>query len=215
MIGLIGRKIGMTRVLTEGGVAIPVTVVELTPNRVSQIKTLAKDAYSAIQVTAGQVKPSRLSKPLAGHFAKAGVEAGDLRIEFRIENTEAYQLGQLLTVADVFETGDYVDVVATSRGKGFQGAIKRHNFATQDATHGNSLSHRAPGSIGQNQSPGRVFKGKKMAGHQGNVRCTTQNLQVVKIDVDRHLLLIKGAIPGAPGTKVEVTPAVKLQKRAA
>ena len=212
-IGLVGRKIGMTRVFTSEGASVPVSVVEISPNRVSQVKDLAKDGYSAVQLTGGSMKASRVSKPLAGHFAAANVEAGDLITEFRVEATDAYTLGQLLTVADVFKEGQLVDVSSTSKGKGFAGTVKRHNFRTQDATHGNSRSHRVPGSIGQNQSPGRVFKGKKMAGHMGNVRCTTQLLELVRVDAERHLLLIKGAIPGAPGAKVEIKPTVKIHKR--
>lgn len=213
MIGLLGRKVGMTRVFTPEGESIPVSVVEVYPNRVSQVKNMATDGYSAIQLTGGTKKPSRVSKPMAGHFAAADVEAGDMLTEFRVDSTDAYTLGQSLTVSDVFENGQWVDVSAVSKGKGFAGTVKRHNFRTQDATHGNSRSHRVPGSIGQNQTPGRVFKGKKMAGHLGNVRCTVQSLELVRIDAERHLLLIKGAIPGAPGARVEIKPAVKKQKR--
>ncbi len=212
-IGLLGRKIGMTRVFTAEGQSIPVSVVEVHPNRVSQLKDVERDGYTAIQLTGGSKKASRVSKPMAGHFAKAEIEAGDMLGEFRIDTINGFALGQVVTVADVFNEGQFVDVTATSKGKGFAGTVKRHNFATQDATHGNSRSHRVPGSIGQNQSPGRVFKGKKMAGHMGNVRCTTQTLQVVRVDTDRNLLLIKGAIPGAPGARVEVKPAVKKQNR--
>jgi len=212
-IGLLGRKIGMTRVFTAEGQSIPVSVVEVSPNRVSQLKDIEKDGYVAIQLTGGSKKASRVSKPMAGHFAKAEVEAGDMLCEFRLESTDEFKAGQLISVADVFDEGQFVDVSAISKGKGFAGTVKRHNFRTQDATHGNSRSHRVPGSIGQNQSPGRVFKGKKMAGHMGNVRCTTQSLEIVKVDTDRNLLLIKGAIPGAPGERVEVKPAVKKQNR--
>ncbi len=208
-IGLLGRKIGMTRVFTEEGLSIPVSVVEIKPNRVSQLKTMEVDGYCAIQLTAGNKKQSRVSKPQAGHFAKAGVEAGDMMVEFTTPDITLFTTGQELTVADVFKSGTHVDVTATSKGKGFAGTVKRHNFRTQDATHGNSRSHRVPGSIGQNQTPGRVFKGKKMAGHMGNARCTIQTLELVKVDVERNLLLIKGAIPGAPGAKVQVMPAVK------
>ncbi|WP_058387104.1 50S ribosomal protein L3 [Legionella geestiana] len=213
MIGLLGRKVGMTRVFTPEGLSIPVTVVEVESNRVTQVKTLERDGYSAIQVAAGSMKPNRVSKPLAGHFAKASVPAGDLRGEFRIDASEEYKDGQEITISDLFTEGQYIDVTATSRGKGYAGTVKRHNFRTQDATHGNSVSHRVPGSIGQNQTPGRVFKGKKMSGHMGNVRCSTHNLQVVRVDAARNLLLIKGAIPGAPGGRVEVKPAVKKQNR--
>lgn len=208
-MGLIGRKIGMTRVFTEEGASIPVSVVEVYPNRVSQLKTVESDGYNAIQLTGGVKKASRVSKPMAGHFAKSEVEAGDMICEFRVLDTTAFSAGQTLNVADVFNAGEFVDVTSTSKGKGFAGTVKRHNFRTQDATHGNSRSHRVPGSIGQNQTPGRVFKGKKMAGHMGNVRCTTQSLELVRVDSERHLLLIKGAIPGAPGARVEVKPAVK------
>ena len=208
MIGLIGRKVGMTRVFTEEGISIPVTVVEVEANRVSQVKTLESDGYAAIQVTTGAKKANRVSKPEAGHFAKAGVEAGRGLWEFRLENGEEFAVGSELTV-ELFNETKKVDVTGTSKGKGFQGAVKRWNFRTQDATHGNSLSHRAPGSIGQCQTPGRVFKGKKMAGHMGAERVTTQNLEIVRVDAERNLLLIKGAVPGATGGNVIVKPAVK------
>ena len=210
-IGLIGRKIGMTRVFTTEGQSIPVSVVEVHPNRISQVKDVENDGYNAVQLTGGIKKASRVSKPMAGHFAKASIEAGDMLCEFRLNSIDDFKLGQILNVADVFQDGQMVDVSSISKGKGFAGTVKRHNFRTQDATHGNSRSHRVPGSIGQNQTPGRVFKGKKMAGHMGNVRCTTQSLQVVRVDVGRNLLLIKGAIPGAPGARVEVKPAVKMK----
>lgn len=210
--GLLGRKVGMTRIFTEDG-AIPVSVVEVLPNRVSQRKTVDTDGYNAVQLTGGTKKTSHVNKPLAGHFAKAEIDAGDMICEFRVDSVDSYALGQVLTVSDVFSEGQFVDVSATSKGKGFAGTVKRHNFRTQDATHGNSRSHRVPGSIGQNQSPGRVFKGKKMAGQMGNKRCTTQLLQLIRIDSERNLLLIKGAIPGAPGARVEVKPAVKAQER--
>ncbi|MDP3268565.1 MAG: 50S ribosomal protein L3 [Legionella sp.] len=213
MIGLLGRKIGMTRVFTAEGVSVPVSVVEIHPNRVSQIKTAENDGYSAVQLTGGTKKANKVSKPQAGHFAKAEIEAGDLQMEFRIDSEDAFQLGQVLSVADVFTAGQHVDVSGVSKGKGFAGTVKRYNFRTQDATHGNSRSHRVPGSIGQNQTPGRVFKGKKMAGHMGNVRCTVQTLELVRVDAERNLLLIKGAIPGAPGTRIEVKPAAKKQAR--
>ncbi|WP_217527798.1 50S ribosomal protein L3 [Vibrio cholerae] len=208
MIGLIGRKVGMTRVFTEDGVSIPVTVVEVEANRVSQVKTLETDGYAAIQVTTGTKKANRVTKPEAGHFAKAGVEAGRGLWEFRLENGEEFAVGSELTV-ELFNEVKKVDVTGTSKGKGFQGAVKRWNFRTQDMTHGNSLSHRAPGSIGQCQTPGRVFKGKKMAGHMGAERVTTQNLEIVRVDAERNLLLIKGAVPGATGANVIVKPAVK------
>ena len=209
-MGLVGRKCGMTRVFTEDGESIPVTVIEAQPNRITQVKTVETDGYRALQVTAGARKPSRVSKPLAGHFAKAKVEAGDLITEFRLEDADdgEFDAGSELKV-DLFAEGQKVDVIGTSIGKGFAGAVKRHHFSMQDATHGNSLAHRAPGSIGQNQTPGRVFKGKKMAGHMGNVRRTAQNLVVVRVDTDRNLLLIKGAVPGHAGGKVIVRPAVK------
>jgi large subunit ribosomal protein L3 len=208
-IGLVGRKSGMTRVFTEDGVSIPVTVVEVTPNRVTQIKDIDSDGYRAVQVTAGSRKASRVSKAKAGQFAKAGVEAGHGLWEFRLTGSdETPEVGSELTV-ERFEVGQKVDVAGKSKGKGFQGVIKRWNFAMQDATHGNSLSHRAPGSIGQCQTPGRVWKGKKMAGHMGSVNVTTQGLEVVRVDAERNLLLIKGAVPGAPGGDVIVRPAIK------
>ena len=215
-MGLVGRKCGMTRVFTEDGVSIPVTVIEAQPNRITQVKTVENDGYRALQVSAGERKASRVSKPEAGHFAKAKVEAGDLITEFRLEADDQpeegeFAAGQEIKV-DFFAEGQKVDVVGTSIGKGFAGAIKRHNFSMQDATHGNSLAHRAPGSIGQNQSPGRVFKGKKMAGHMGNVRRTAQNLEVVRVDQERNLLLIKGAVPGHKGGRVVVQPSVKARK---
>jgi large subunit ribosomal protein L3 len=208
-IGLVGRKSGMTRVFTEDGASIPVTVVEITPNRVTQIKDGDNDGYRAIQVTAGSRKAAKVSKSEAGHYAKAGVEAGRGLWEFRLSvDDEAPEIGTELTV-ERFEAGQKVDVAGKSKGKGFQGVVKRWNFSMQDATHGNSLSHRAPGSIGQCQTPGRVFKGKKMAGQMGNANVTVQGLEVVRVDVDRNLLLIKGAVPGAPGGDVVVRPAVK------
>lgn len=212
-IGLLGRKIGMTRIYTENGAAIPVSVVEVIPNRVSQLKTMDTDGYAAIQLVAGTKKPSKINKPMAGHFAKAEIEAGDMLCEFRVDSLSDYTAGQILSIVDIFNEGQYVDVASISKGKGFAGTVKRHNFRTQDATHGNSRSHRVPGSIGQNQTPGRVFKGKKMAGHLGNQRCTVQKLELVRIDKDRHLLLIKGAIPGAPGARVEVKPTIKIRER--
>jgi large subunit ribosomal protein L3 len=209
-IGIIGKKIGMTRVFNEDGVSTPVTVVEVEPNRITQIKTLETDGYSAIQVTTGSVHAGRVSKPAAGHFAKAGVEAGRGMWEFRAEASEmeGLEVGAELTV-DRFNEISVVDVTGTTKGKGFQGGVKRHNFSMQDATHGNSISHRSNGSIGQNQTPGRVFKGKKMSGHMGNVRQTTQNLDLVKVDAENGLLLIKGAIPGAKNGTVIVRKAVK------
>lgn len=207
-IGLVGRKAGMTRVFEADGSAVPVTVIQIERNVVSQVKTVDSDGYSAIQVAAGSVKPSHVNKPSAGHFAKAGVEAGSLLCEFRLDTDGQYKAGDVITV-DIFEAGQKVDVSARSKGKGFAGVVKRWNFAMQDATHGNSLSHRAPGSIGQNQSPGRVFKGKKMAGQMGNKNITVQSLKLVRVDQERGLLLIKGAVPGATGADVIVKPAVK------
>lgn len=209
-IGLVGKKAGMTRIFTEDGVSVPVTVVEVQPNRVTQVKTLESDGYNAIQVTTGQRRASRVNKSSAGHFAKAGVEAGRGLWEFRLEGSESpeFELGSELGVS-LFEAGQKVDVTGRSIGKGFAGAVKRHNFATQDATHGNSLSHRAPGSIGQCQTPGRVFKGKKMAGHMGDKRRTVQTLELVRVDEERGLLLIKGSVPGSKGSDVIVRPATK------
>ena len=209
-IGLVGRKVGMTRVFQEDGASVPVTVIEVLANRVTQIKSEETDGYRALQVTTGEKKASRVTKPLAGHFAKAGTEAGRGLWEFRLENGEGedYAVGAELTV-EVLAEVKKVDVTGTSIGKGFAGAVKRWNFRTQDATHGNSLAHRAPGSIGQNQSPGKVFKGKKMAGQMGNEQVTTQSLELVRVDAERNLLLIKGAVPGATGGDVIVKPAVK------
>ena len=212
-MGLVGRKCGMTRVFTEDGASIPVTVIEAQPNRITQVKTVENDGYRALQVSAGRRKASRVSKPKAGHFAQAKVEAGDLITEFRLDDTDEgeFEMGGELKV-ELFEAGQMVDVIGTSIGKGFAGTVKRHNFRTQDATHGNSLAHRAPGSIGQNQTPGRVFKGKKMSGQMGNVRSTVQNLEVVRVDPERNLLLIKGAVPGHKGGRVIVRPAVKARR---
>jgi large subunit ribosomal protein L3 len=210
-IGVVGRKAGMTRVFTEAGESIPVTVIEVEPNRVTQVKADETDGYRSVQVTVGTRKASRVNKAAAGHFAKAGVEAGRGLWESRLDDGEGsdIEVGSEIKV-DIFEAGQIVDVTGTSIGKGFQGGIKRHNFHMQDATHGNSLSHRVLGSIGQNQTPGRVFKGKKMAGQMGNVRRTAQNLEVVRVDVDRNLLLIKGAVPGSKGGDVIIRSAVKV-----
>ena len=210
-IGLIGRKRGMTRVFTEQGDSVPVTVIEVSPNRVTQVKTVETDGYSALQVTLGTKRNSLLIKPEVGHYSKAEVEAGEGLWELRLEDEEGTDLeaGAVLNV-EQFEAGQKVDVTGTSKGKGFAGGVKRHNFSMQDATHGNSLAHRAPGSIGMCQTPGRVFKGKKMAGHMGDERVTTQNLEVVRIDVERNLLLIKGAVPGAKNGQVSIRPAVKM-----
>jgi large subunit ribosomal protein L3 len=210
-IGLVGRKSGMTRIFTEEGASVPVTVVEVQPNRVTQIKTSETDGYNAIQVTMGGRRASRVSKAMAGHFAKANTEAGEGLWEFRMEDLEGFELGGEIKV-DRFEAGQKVDVTGTSKGKGFQGGVKRHNFRMQDATHGNSISHRAPGSIGQCQTPGRVFKGKKMAGQMGSERKTTQSLEVVRVDAENNLLLIKGAVPGATGSNVIVRPTIKIKR---
>jgi len=208
-IGLVGTKAGMTRVVTENGASVPVTVIEVDPNRVTRVKSVEADGYAAVQVTAGSRKAKHLTKAQAGQFAKAGVEAGRSLMEFRLEEGEqAPEVGGELTVS-LFEAGQKIDVTGTSKGKGFQGAVKRWNFRTQDMTHGNSLAHRAPGSIGMCQTPGRVFKGKKMAGQMGNVRCTVQSLEIVRVDAERNLLLIKGAVPGATGSNVIVRSAVK------
>jgi large subunit ribosomal protein L3 len=209
-IGIIGIKRGMTRVFTDKGVSIPVTVIEVAPNRVTQRKTAEIDGYDAVQVTNGKVAASRVNKPAAGHFAKASSEAGRGLREFRLNPDEDFAVGDEITI-DRFEPGQKVDVTGRSKGKGFAGVVKRHNFQMQDATHGNSISHRAPGSIGQCQTPGRVFKGKKMAGHMGAARVTVQTLEVVKVDQERNLLLIKGAVPGATGGDIEIRPAVKAQ----
>lgn len=212
MLGLVGQKCGMTRIFTPEGEAMAVTVIKVEPNRIVQIKNLKNDSYQAVQVTVGMKRVSRVTKPLAGHYAKANVAAGRGLWEFRLENTEGTDLkvGSEFKV-DMFKEGQLVDVVGTTIGKGFAGVIKRHHFSGQNASHGNSLSHRAPGSIGQRQTPGRVFKGKKMAGHLGDVRRTAQNLDVVRVDVARNLLLIRGAIPGASGSNVIVKPAIKAQ----
>lgn len=209
-IGLIGRKVGMTRIFTEDGVSIPVTVIEATPNRVTQLRTDETDGYRALQVTAGEKKANRVNKAAAGHFAKAGVEAGRGLWEFRLDANEGadIEVGSELTV-ELFNDTNKVDVAGTSKGKGFAGVIKRWNFSSQRMTHGNSLSHRAPGSIGQNQSPGKVFKGKKMAGQLGNKKVTMQSLELVRVDAENNLLLVKGTVPGATGGDVIVKPAVK------
>lgn len=209
-LGLVGVKRGMTRVFTEDGASIPVTVVEVAPNRITRVKTADSDGYRAVQVTLGEKHQNRVSQPLAGEFKKAGMVAGRGLWEFRLGDSEGEELeaGGELKV-DVFEPGQRVDVTGTTIGKGFAGTIKRHNFKAQDATHGNSISHRVPGSIGQCQTPGRVFKGKKMAGHMGDKRRTVQGLEIVRVDVERNLLLVKGAVPGARGGDVLVRPAVK------
>jgi large subunit ribosomal protein L3 len=210
-LGLVGKKAGMTRVFTEDGASIPVTVIEITPNRVSQIKTTDTDGYNAVQVTAGEKKASRVSKAAAGHFAKANVTAGNSLLEFRTEEVAELSVGDELTVSR-FEAGQIVDVTGTSKGKGFQGGIKRWNFSMQDATHGNSLSHRSNGSIGQCQTPGRVWKGKKMSGHMGAERVTTQNLEVVRVDAESNVILVKGALPGCTGGQLIIKPAIKARR---
>lgn len=213
-LGLVGRKAGMTRVFNEQGDSVPVTVIEVEPNRVAQLRTPESDGYQGIQVTVGEKKASRVNKAMSGHYAKAGVEAGRGLWEFRLDDHEGElpEVGSELSVS-LFETGQKVDVCGTSKGKGFQGGVKRHNFQMQDATHGNSLSHRAAGSIGQCQTPGRVFKGKKMAGHMGSEKVTVQTLEIVNVDADRNLLLIKGAVPGATGGDVIVTPSIKMKNK--
>ena len=210
-IGLVGRKCGMSRIFTEDGQSIPVTLIEATPNRVAQVKTDETDGYNAVQVTAGTRRASLLSKPQKGHFAKAKVEPGRGLWEFRLSAEDAgkYEVGGEIKAGDVFQAGQIVDVAGVSKGKGFQGTIKRWNFAMGDATHGNSLSHRSPGSIGQRQTPGRVFPGKKMSGHMGAVNRTQQGLEVVKVDAERHLIAVKGAVPGATGGDVIIRPTTK------
>jgi large subunit ribosomal protein L3 len=214
-LGLVGRKCGMTRVFTDAGETVPCTVIEVLPNRVSQLKSVEADGYRAVQVTWGARRPQLLTKAVAGHYAKASVAPGRGLVEFRLKdgaNTDV-KTGAELKV-DLFKVGDLVDVTGTTLGKGFAGTIKRHNFAGGYASHGNSLSHRAPGSIGQRQTPGRVFKGKRMSGHMGVVRRTTENLRVVEVDLERNLLLIRGAVPGAEGGQIVVRPSLKAARRA-
>jgi large subunit ribosomal protein L3 len=209
-LGLVGRKVGMTRVFAEDGTAVPVTVLDVSNNRVSQVKTSGTDGYSAIQVTFGKKRASRVNSAAAGHLAKAGVEAGEITREFRLseEQLSSFKPGDVVS-ATIFAIGQKVDVSGVSIGKGYAGAIRRHNFSSNRASHGNSVSHNSAGSIGMAQDPGRVFPGKKMAGHLGAVACTTQNLEIVRVDAERQLLLVKGAIPGARGGDVTVLPAVK------
>lgn len=209
IVGAIGRKCGMTRIFDEAGTSLPVTVVSVESNRITQVKTASKDGYSALQVTTGKRRPIKVTRPQAGHFAKANTKAGRGIWELRLAADSEFKLGDEIGIEQFFK-GLIVDVTSTSKGKGYAGVVKRWNFATQDFSHGNSVSHRAPGSIGQCQTPGRVFKGKKMAGQMGNVRVTTQNLEIVDVDVERQLLLIKGAVPGHPGSDVIVRAAVKL-----
>lgn len=215
-IGLVGKKCGMTRIFTEAGVALPVTVIEVMPNRITQIKTTETDGYNAVQVTVGERKASRVNKAEAGHFAKAGVAPGVELREFAVADLKELvdlAVGGELKV-DRFAEGQYVDVTGVSKGKGYAGVIKRHHFSSQDATHGNSLSHRAPGSIGQRQSPGKVFKGKKMAGHMGDVTRTILSQEIVRIDIERNLIFVKGAVPGAESGYVVIRPAIKVKKSA-
>ncbi|MCG6941304.1 MAG: 50S ribosomal protein L3 [Thiohalocapsa sp.] len=213
-IGVIGRKAGMTRVFAEDGASIPVTVIEVTPNRVAQVRTEDTDGYRAVQVTAGSRRASRVTKPMAGHFAKAGVEAGDSLGEFRLEPGEGDDLAAGADIGvGLFEVGQKVDVRGVTKGRGFSGGIRRHHFRSQDSTHGNSLSHRAPGSIGQCQTPGRVWKGKRMAGQHGNVNRCQQNLEIVRVDAERNLLLVKGGVPGPAGGRLIVLPSVKQKNK--
>ena len=213
-IGLVGRKRGMTRVFTEDGASLPVTVIEAFPNRVTRVKSTDTDGYAAVQVTTGQVRPSRINKALAGQYSKAGTEPGEGLWEFRVnaEEAGAHPAGSEITV-EAFTAGQLVDIRGTTIGKGYAGTIKRHNFQSQDATHGNSVSHKAPGSIGQRQTPGRVFKGKRMSGHMGNVTQTTLNLAVVRVDKERNLLLVRGAVPGHAGSHVVIKPAAKIRRK--
>jgi|SRR5690625_1124692 len=210
-LGLVGRKVGMTRIFTDDGEAIPVTVIDVSNNRIAQVKTPEVDGYAAVQVAYGSRRPSRVNKPAAGHYAKAGIEAGSVLKEFRLDpaTLEAHQPGNEIKVDEVFEAGQKVDVTGRSIGKGFAGTIKRHNFRGQPRSHGNSLSHRVPGSIGHAQDPGRVFPGKKMAGHMGDATCTIQNLDIVRVDAERSLLLVRGAVPGHKNSDVIVRPAIK------
>lgn len=210
-LGLVGRKVGMTRIFTEEGDSIPVTVLDVSDNRVAQVKTPEIDGYAAVQLAYGSRRASRVTKPQAGHYAKAGIEAGSILKEFRLDPTKAaeFTAGSVVAVESVFQAGQQVDVTGTSIGKGFAGTIKRHNFSAQRASHGNSRSHRVPGSIGQAQDPGRVFPGKKMAGHMGDATCTVQNLDIVRVDAERGLLLVRGAVPGHKNADIVVRPAIK------
>jgi large subunit ribosomal protein L3 len=211
-LGVVGRKVGMTRIFDDAGVSVPVTVIEVEPNRVTQLKTPEIDGYTAIQVTTGVRRASRVTQAMAGHYAKAETTAGRMSTEFRVSADELadFQPGSEITVA-IFEGVSKVDVAGQSKGKGFAGTVKRHNFRTQDATHGNSRSHRVPGSIGQNQTPGRVFPGKKMSGHMGDERVSSLGLKVVRVDIERGLILVKGAVPGSTGGDVFVRPSVKIK----
>jgi len=215
-LGLVGRKVGMTRVFTDDGDAVPVTVLDVADNRVTQIKLPGTDGYSAVQVAYGKRRASRVTKPMAGHFGKAGVEAGTLLREFRVPEGELanLQVGGKIGV-DIFQVGQMVDVAGTTKGRGFAGVIRRHHFSSNRASHGNSLSHNRPGSTGQNQDPSRVFPGKRMAGHLGDVKRTTQNLEIVRVDTERQLLLVRGGVAGANGGHIVILPAVKARKQAA
>lgn len=208
MVGVIGKKLGMTRIFSKEGISVPVTAIEVQDNRITQVKNIKLDSYKAIQVTTGIKKSTRLKKPEAGHFLKSGVKIGRGLWEFRISDNQDFQVGEVINI-NLLNNVKKVDITGVSKGKGFAGTVKRWNFRTQDATHGNSLSHRAPGSIGQNQTPGRVFKGKKMAGHLGNVRVTVQSLKIIKIDIKNNLLLIKGSVPGVTGGDLIIKPAIK------
>jgi len=210
-IGVIGRKAGMTRVFTDEGASVPVTVIRVEPNRVTQVRSVERDGYRAAQVTTGSRRASRVPRPEAGHFAKAGIEPGRGLWEFRLGEGEELEVGAEIGL-DQFEAGQRVDVTGSSKGRGFAGTVKRYNFRTQDASHGNSLAHRVPGSIGQMQDPGHVWKGKKMPGHMGNARTTAQNLEVVRVDADRGVLLVKGAVPGSKNGDLVVKPSVKAQR---
>jgi len=209
MIGIIGKKLGMTRIFSKDGISIPVTVIEVQKNRVSQVKSIQSDFYKAIQVTTGTKKSNRLKKSEAGHFIKSGVKVGRGLWEFKILDNKFFKVGDVIDL-NIFHNVKKVDITGTSKGKGFSGTVKRWNFRTQDATHGNSLSHRVPGSIGQNQTPGRVFKGKKMAGHLGNIRVTVQSLKIIKVDIRHRVLLIKGSVPGVIGGDLIIKPAIKV-----
>ena len=214
-IGLVGRKCGMTRVFTEAGESVPVTVIEVLPNRVTQVKTAAKDGYRAIQVTYGSRRPQLVGKALAGHYAKAGTAPGKALLEFRLADKEGDDLAVGAEIkADIFQAGQVVDVTGTTIGKGFAGTLKRHNFSGHNASHGVSVSHRTPGSIGQRQTPGRVFQGKRMSGHMGVVRRTTENLRVVEVDAERNLVLVRGAVPGSEGGQVVIRPSLKAARLA-
>lgn len=216
-LGLVGRKVGMTRIFTEDGESIPVTVLDVSNNRVTQVKTPDVDGYAAVQVAYGTRRASRVTKPQAGHYSKAGAEAGSILKEFRLDPVRAaeFTAGSVVAVESVFEAGQKVDVTGTSIGKGFAGTIKRHNFSGQNASHGNSRSHRVPGSTGQSQDPGRVFRGKKMAGHMGDATCTVQNLDVIRVDAERGLLMVRGAVPGHKNADVVVRPAIKMSAKGA